>query len=44
MSLSDDIRRNMRIDPRNPSFDIDLVASDEELKEIGEMEAEEKDE
>lgn len=42
MSLSQDIRRNMRIDPRDPNFDPDLVMSDEGLEDLELDEAEEK--
>lgn len=44
MSLSQDIRRNMRIDPRDPNFDPDLVATDEEMEQILEQEGENRDE
>jgi len=44
MPLSQKIKRNMSIDPRDPEFDEDLVATPQELEDLQEYEAEQKQE
>ena len=44
MPLSDRIKRNMRLHPNHPDFDENLVMDSEEIKELKEYEAEQREE